>query len=102
MRSFYTLLTQTAETRAVLMESGSNALSFPHRFRKETFRSKKPSKKARKGTFEGHVVAGTRLELFILTFTKFFSAKIRDILELVREFLELVQDIFGRGQMNDA
>jgi len=26
---------------------------FPHRFHKETFGNKKPSKEARKGTFEG-------------------------------------------------
>gem|GEM_PF-5706501 len=29
--------------------------------------------------------------------TKFFSAKIRDIFPLVWEFLELVQEFFGRG-----
>jgi hypothetical protein len=32
----------------------------PFRFRRVAFRSKKPSKEARKGTFEGRIVAGTR------------------------------------------
>jgi hypothetical protein len=59
MLPFYILL----RIQALFLESTRNALSFPHRFPKETFGNKKPSKEARKGTFEGQVVAGTRREL---------------------------------------
>src|SRR5579859_6242685 len=71
MRSFYTWLTHITETAALISENVLNTISFPHRFRKEAFGSKKPSKKARKGTFEGQVVAGTKLELKLIYFNSF-------------------------------
>ncbi len=43
------------------------AARIPFRFRKETFGSKKPSKEARKGTFEGQVVAGASREIMWMT-----------------------------------
>jgi hypothetical protein len=66
MRSVYIPLTRIAtQTTVLILENIQNALSFPHCFRTELSGNKKPSREHRKGTFEGQVVAGTSLAIFL-------------------------------------